>query len=103
MKFDLWTLLGLGAQGLFFGRFFVQWLVSEKRKQITFPKIFWHFSIAGGALLLVYAIHQKDVVFILGQAGGLAIYIRNLMLWEKNPAARARDAAIPETDGRSPV
>ena len=35
--------------------------------------------VAGvGALLLAYAIHQKDPVFIAGQAAGLVIYIRNL-------------------------
>ncbi len=89
MKFDLWTLLGLCAQGLFFGRFFVQWLASERKKQVVIPKVFWHFSIAGGALLLIYAIHQKDPVFILGQGGGLAIYVRNLMLWKRNPAGSA--------------
>ena len=79
-KIDWWVILGLVAQGLFFGRFFVQWLVSEKKGESTVPLSFWFFSIFGGGLLLIYAIHQQDIVFTLGQAGGLVIYLRNLML-----------------------
>jgi lipid-A-disaccharide synthase-like uncharacterized protein len=77
---DFWKVLGFTAQGLFFGRFFVQWLASERKGESTVPLAFWIFSVLGGSLLLVYAIRQRDEVFILGQAGGLVIYIRNLML-----------------------
>jgi lipid-A-disaccharide synthase-like uncharacterized protein len=85
-KMDFWIVLGLVAQGMFFGRFFVQWIVSEYKGESTVPVAFWFFSVAGGTLLLVYAIHRKDPVFILGQAGGLVIYLRNLMLiYKKKP------------------
>jgi lipid-A-disaccharide synthase-like uncharacterized protein len=77
---DLWLMLGFLAQGLFFARFFIQWIVSERKGESTVPLAFWIFSVLGGTLLLVYAVHQKDSVFILGQAGGLVIYFRNLML-----------------------
>jgi len=80
MSVDPWKILGFSAQALFFARFFVQWIASERRKEVTVPKAFWYFSAGGGALLLVYAIHLRDPVFILGQAGGLLIYARNLML-----------------------
>ena len=84
-------MLGFAAQGLFFGRFFVQWLASEQKGESTVPLAFWIFSVLGGSLLLVYAIHQKDEVFILGQAGGLAIYCRNLMLiYKKGAMAKPR-------------
>jgi len=36
-------------------------------------------------LLLVYAIYRKDPVFILGQATGLIVYVRNLMLGADAP------------------
>jgi lipid-A-disaccharide synthase-like uncharacterized protein len=36
------------------------------------------FSIAGGILLLVYALYRKDAVFIAGQAFGVFVYLRNL-------------------------
>ena len=44
------------------------------------PRAFWHLSLAGGGVLLLYAIHKQDPVFILGQSAGLAIYGRNLWL-----------------------
>ncbi len=72
--------LGLCGQGLFFGRFLVQWIASERRGKSIFPIAFWYFSIGGGGLLLIYAILKKDPVFILGQGGGLIIYLRNLYL-----------------------
>lgn len=81
-----WMLLGFVAQGLFFARFFIQWIVSEYRGESTVPLSFWFFSLFGGALLLIYAIYRKDPVFILGQAGGLVIYLRNLMLIYKKRA-----------------
>ena len=85
MTVDLWLILGLGAQGLFSARFLVQWIVSERRKQSTMPKIFWYLSLAGSGMLLVYAIHRRDPVFILGQSFGSLVYVRNLMLWRKEP------------------
>jgi lipid-A-disaccharide synthase-like uncharacterized protein len=80
MTVDLWLLLGLGAQALFAGRFLVQWIVSERRRRVVIPRSFWYLSLAGSALLLVYAIHRRDPVFILGQAAGLVVYARNLVL-----------------------
>ena len=68
------------GQLLFTARFVVQWLKSEKEKKSVIPKAFWYFSISGGIVLLVYAIHKMDPVFIIGQASGLFIYLRNLQL-----------------------
>lgn len=78
-----WLALGVFAQALFFGRFFVQWIASEKAKKSVVPITFWYFSISGGVLLLTYAIHIKDPVFIMGQATGIFIYSRNLYLIAK--------------------
>lgn len=75
--------LGFLAQGLFTARFLVQWIASERAGRSVVPLAFWYFSVAGGGLLLVYAILRKDPVFILGQAGGLVIYLRNLFLIHK--------------------
>ena len=59
-------------------RFVVQWLQSERMRKSIVPTAFWYFSIAGGVVLLSYAIHMKDPVFITGQAAGVFIYLRNL-------------------------
>jgi lipid-A-disaccharide synthase-like uncharacterized protein len=85
MTVDFWLVLGLAAQAMFSARFLVQWIVSEKRKRSTMPKLFWYLSLAGSAMLLLYAIHRRDPVFILGQSFGFMVYVRNLMLWGKQP------------------
>ncbi len=82
----LWMVLGFVAQGLFSARFLVQWIASERRKQSIVPRAFWYFSVAGGALLLAYAIHRRDPVFIVGQGAGLIVYLRNVQLLRAKPA-----------------
>ncbi|MEO9612454.1 MAG: lipid-A-disaccharide synthase N-terminal domain-containing protein [Nitratireductor sp.] len=79
-QFSAWILLGFVAQAMFTMRFLVQWIASERAKRSVVPVAFWFFSLGGGTLLLLYAIHRKDPVFIAGQALGLVIYIRNLWL-----------------------
>jgi len=73
-------LFGFAGQALFSARFIVQWVASEARKQSVIPLAFWYFSLAGGLFLLVYAILRHDPVFVLGQAAGLVVYVRNLVL-----------------------
>jgi lipid-A-disaccharide synthase-like uncharacterized protein len=74
----LWLAIGFLGQALFSARFFVQWIASERARKSVVPNAFWFFSVAGGLVLLSYAIHRRDPVFILGQASGLLIYSRNL-------------------------
>ena len=85
----VWMVLGFIAQGLFSARFLVQWIASERRRKSVVPHAFWYFSVAGGALLLAYAIHRKDPVFIVGQGAGLVVDLRNLQLLRTKPAAGA--------------
>ena len=75
-----WVIIGLGGQLLFTARFLIQWIASERAGRSTVPVAFWWFSMGGGAVLLSYAIHRGDPVFILGQSMGVFIYSRNLWL-----------------------
>ncbi|MCX2722895.1 lipid-A-disaccharide synthase N-terminal domain-containing protein [Roseibium salinum] len=79
-QFDFWIILGFFAQAMFMMRFVIQWIASERVGRSIVPVAFWFFSIAGGSLLLIYAIQRKDPVFIAGQGLGLGIYFRNLWL-----------------------
>jgi lipid-A-disaccharide synthase-like uncharacterized protein len=79
-QFDLWVLFGFIAQFMFTMRFAVQWIASERARRSVVPVAFWFFSVAGGALLFVYAIYRQDPVFIAGQGLGLFIYLRNIWL-----------------------
>lgn len=77
---QIWIAVGFLGQAMFFMRFLVQWIVSEKRGRSVIPIAFWYFSIAGGLILLAYAIWRRDPVFIAGQGAGLVVYVRNLVL-----------------------
>jgi lipid-A-disaccharide synthase-like uncharacterized protein len=77
---NVWLIIGFAGQAAFSARFLVQWIVSEVRRESVIPVYFWYLSIMGGAILLVYAIHRRDPVFILGQGAGLVVYVRNLVL-----------------------
>ena len=88
----IWLGVGLAGQALFFMRFLVQWIASERTGRSVIPLAFWWFSLGGGLVLLLYAIHRRDPVFIVGQGTGLLIYVRNLALLR-------RDGAAPRAEG----
>lgn len=75
-----WLAVGVAGQAVFTSRFVLQWVHSERRGYSAIPLAFWYASLAGAALLLGYAIHLRDQVFVAGQAGGMLIYLRNLQL-----------------------
>ncbi len=75
-----WLTIGFLGQAMFSGRFLVQWMASEIRRESVVPHVFWWFSLGGGTTLLAYAVWRLDPVFIAGQAFGLIVYLRNLML-----------------------
>ena len=75
---DWGVLLGYVAQSLFAMRFVVQWIAWERAGRSVVPMTFWVFSIGGGIMLLGYALYRKDPVFIIGQAFGVFVYLRNL-------------------------
>jgi len=87
----LWMTCAIVGQGLWSGRFVLQWWCSERAGESHFPIAFWGLSLAGNLLLLAYAIHLSDPVLIVGLAPGPLMQIRNLML-----ARTARDQAAPE-------
>jgi lipid-A-disaccharide synthase-like uncharacterized protein len=82
-NFDMVVLIGLIGQALFTARFVVQWIASEKAGKSVIPVSFWFFSLGGGLVLLGYALYRQDPVFIIGQALGTLIYVRNLMFINK--------------------
>jgi lipid-A-disaccharide synthase-like uncharacterized protein len=77
---DWWLLVGFGGQALFMGRFVLQWLSSERQGRSVIPVSFWYLSILGALVLLAYAVHRHDPVFVAGQGLGVGIYLRNLFL-----------------------
>jgi lipid-A-disaccharide synthase-like uncharacterized protein len=87
---EAWLVIGFLGQACFFSRFLVQWLASERAGRSVVPRAFWYLSIAGGTIVLTYAIWRRDPVFILGQSVGLFVYLRNLILLRREGAERER-------------
>jgi lipid-A-disaccharide synthase-like uncharacterized protein len=96
---NIWLIIGFAGQFLFTMRFLVQWLQSERQRKSIIPTAFWYFSIAGGLVLLAYAIHKKDPVFITGQAAGVFIYLRNLYFIIRERKEVADAGQSPATAG----
>jgi lipid-A-disaccharide synthase-like uncharacterized protein len=82
-----WVIFGLLAQGVFFFRFVVQLIDSEKKKRVVVPLAFWYLSVIGTVMTLIYSIHIKDAVFILSSILSFAIYFRNIAIQRKETEA----------------
>ncbi len=95
-----WTIFGLIGNVMFTSRFVVQWYASEKLKQSVIPKNFWHLSLVGGVIQLIYALHLGAVPVILGYLLPPVIAMRNLMLIARHqpppPGAPADEAPVPD-------
>ncbi|MEX2015129.1 MAG: lipid-A-disaccharide synthase N-terminal domain-containing protein [Candidatus Hydrogenedentales bacterium] len=79
-----WTLLGVVAAVIFYGRFYVQWIASELHKRSVMPIAFWYMSGVGSLMLLVYAVVTQSPLGALGQNMNIVIYSRNLVhIWRK--------------------
>ena len=76
----LWVSFGTIGQLVFFSRWIIQWLSSEKNKTSTIPIAFWWCSLVGGIITLIYAHHIGSFPFMLAQAIGIIVYSRNLLL-----------------------
>lgn len=82
--------LGFVAQGLFSARILVQWLMSEKRKEVVNPTVFWVLSLVASIVYFIYAYLRNDFSIMLGLFISYFIYIWNMGMkgvWKKLPDA----------------
>lgn len=80
---------GLLGQVVFFSRWIIQWVASERRRESHVPELFWWCSLIGALMLVVYFVLEGDVVGTLGQAVGWTVYSRNLYLIHRKRRAQA--------------
>lgn len=85
----VWITIGMVGNLLFFSRWVVQWVASERTGRSVIPLAFWFFSIGGSMVLLAYAVYRRDPVFIVSQLPNSLIYFRNIHLVRR---ARRQDA-----------
>jgi len=93
----VWATTALVGQVIFGGRFILQWLVSEYKKKSHVPTAFWFMSLAGSIILLIYSIHIKNPIFMLGFSLNTLIYLRNLHLIYKH-AKKGAVTVIEKTE-----
>ena len=91
---QIWIVIGFIGQTIFASRFLIQWIVSERASKSIIPNIFWWISIVGSIILLSYAIHKEDPVFIVGQSCGFLIYARNLYLIKRRNKKNDRSKIV---------
>jgi lipid-A-disaccharide synthase-like uncharacterized protein len=82
-----WTVFGLTGNLLFSSRFLIQWLHSEKQKQLVVPVVFWHLSFWGSVVALIYGFHVDKLPVILGYIFLPVLYGRNLILLKRGEKA----------------
>lgn len=99
-----WAAVGLLGSALWGFRFVFQWWRSERSGASTLPGVFWILSLAGGALLLAYAIAWGNAVMIAGYAFGCVPYVRNLMLLRRQaPPHDGGEKFVRNTISRCPT
>jgi len=80
-------LLGIVAAVIFYGRFYIQWIVSEIRKESVIPVVFWYMSAVGSVMLLLHAAYIRSPVGVLSHSFNIVIYARNLVhIWREKGA-----------------
>ncbi|MBW7863159.1 MAG: hypothetical protein GX580_12720 [Candidatus Hydrogenedens sp.] len=80
-----WQTLGMAGAVIFYGRFYIQWLVSERQGRSVMPVIFWYMSGVGSVVLLLYGVFfLKSPVGALSHCFNSVIYARNLVhIWRE--------------------
>lgn len=77
---------GMVAQAVFFGRWIMQWIASERRGESHMPEVFWWLSLSGATMLLMYYLLRGEPVGVIGQSVGWVVYSRNLYLIRRRRA-----------------
>ena len=90
-------ILGYAAQFVFFRRFFVQWLASEKKKEVVIPAAFWWLSISGGLMQGVYGVWKGAPNLFVAQSVAVFLYSRNMVLDRRRRRALAGAGTGPRT------
>lgn len=90
-----WQALGVTAAVIFFGRFYLQWIVSEIKGRSVVPIGFWYMSSVGSLMLLAYGFYIQSPVGTLSHAFNIVVYSRNLVhIWRERQQLTPRRSVI---------
>jgi len=88
----LWIAVGVFGQGLFAGRFIIQWIATEVRRRSVMPDIFWHMSLVAALLLCASFSAQGEWLLALGPILNVPVYLRNIWFIHRQPSDAATTA-----------
>jgi lipid-A-disaccharide synthase-like uncharacterized protein len=90
----LLNLMGYLGACLFYGRFYLQWFVSERSGKSVVPIAFWYMSGVGSVFLLLYGVFcLNSPVGALSHCFNSIIYARNLVhIWREKGLLSARQS-----------
>jgi len=97
ITWHLFKVIGWAGNLIFFSRFIIQWIATERQQKVVIPIAFWYCSLAGSLCLLIYAIHQKDSVFIGATIFTWVPYTRNLYFALREQRSKMEAAASVKT------
>ena len=79
IAWSFWKVLGWAGNLVFFSRFVIQWIATERKRKVVVPLAFWYCSLLGSLILLLYSIfHLKDSVMVGAYLFTWIPYTRNL-------------------------
>lgn len=93
---DFATAFGALAGLIFYGRFYLQMIVSERRGESVVPVGFWYMSVVGSLMLLGFGAWQRSPIGVLSHSFNMVIYTRNLVhIWrEGGKLTRRRERVV---------
>ena len=83
IEWNSWKVIGMCGNAVFFSRFFVQWYVTEKKRQVVIPVAFWWLSLAGALLNIAYTSQLKSWLFLAAYVPAWFVYRRVLKAQNK--------------------
>lgn len=94
----LWLTIGILGELCWMSRFPLQWYLSEKQGRATLPPTFYWVSLVGSLLLLAYALHAWNAIWIAGMSLGPILYTRGLWLsYHPRPQPQPPKPVTPPT------
>jgi lipid-A-disaccharide synthase-like uncharacterized protein len=97
-EFWVWSAIWAIGQGCFFGRFAIQWAVTDLRRKSTVPAVFWQLSLVGVVFHGSYFFHRADWMLAVGTVADAIPYIGNLWLMRMSTPDASGAPQTPPAD-----
>jgi lipid-A-disaccharide synthase-like uncharacterized protein len=94
VAFQAWDAVGWAGNAVFTWRVVLQWVSSERARRSLVSPAFWGWSLVGTILLLAYAVHRRDPVFVLGLLVNGVASARNLWMMRPRPGAEPVQGSV---------